>query len=198
MYIVYQITNKNTGKRYIGQTSKTIEKRWYKHVMEARSGTRFYFYDSIRKHGENSFEIKKIDTAPDRDTADYLETFWITALQTYNPKYGYNGTMGGDGVIRTSEINAKISKALMGHPVSQEQRDKQSARLRGRKQSPEFIAKRFAARKPLSTEKRQALSERMKKNQYAKGHYNPVIIQNLEKARLIRLAKVAAKELFFL
>lgn len=145
MFIIYQITNKVNGKRYIGKTGKSLEQRWGEHASNAFWNTQrasSYFYCAIRKHGPNSFEIKEIDKTEDRDVVDYLESFWIAALRTYDRRYGYNGTLGGDGGSPTEETRAKISASLIGrpgHPSTPEINAKISAANKGRKPSKSAI-----------------------------------------------------------
>lgn len=131
MFIIYQITNKVNGKRYIGKTGRTIEKRFKEHIyasMYDESKLSVYFLKAIRKHGANSFEIKEIDRTEDKDVACYLEMFWITSLKTFVPKYGYNTTFGGDGGSPTQEVREKISfvKRVL-RPLSEESRAKIAA-----------------------------------------------------------------------
>lgn len=134
MFIIYQVTNKVNGKRYIGKTSRTVSVRWKDHVESSVGGSQYYFHKAIRKHGTNSFEIKELETVSDEDVANYREIFWIAALQTYRPDRGYNQTFGGEGRVFTQslEARAKISAAGRGKIITEEQKQKISASLTGR------------------------------------------------------------------
>jgi hypothetical protein len=86
------------------------------------------------------------------------EKYWIAYYKSHNPKYGYNKTLGGDGLVATDEIRIKISKSLtgikhsngrrlnesishLGHRVSEETKAKQSLVGRNRFGNPENIIK---------------------------------------------------------
>ena len=93
MAFIYVITNDINGKKYIGQTSFTIEKRWkehcqdYKRIFEQRP-----LYRAMRLYGLEHFSIKCIE---ETDDPDLREQYWIAYYDTYNN--GYNATVGGDG-----------------------------------------------------------------------------------------------------
>ena len=55
MAIVYLLTNLENGKHYVGKTKGTLDKRWYKHVHEAKKGCSFALHGAIRKYGSNTF-----------------------------------------------------------------------------------------------------------------------------------------------
>ena len=57
---IYKIICLPTGKLYIGQTLRTIEKRWKRHIRDAKKGSEHKFHRAIRKYGaENSKETRK-------------------------------------------------------------------------------------------------------------------------------------------
>ncbi len=138
MYLVYLITNLINGKKYIGQTSKTLDWRWSEHVKVRYKSpvARTYIHRAIRKHGSNSFIVKELDRHEDRDVILYREIFWIAALKTYNPTYGYNCTYGGEGVVMTEETKEKLRKANIGKVQSEETRRKISEIQKGKKRKP--------------------------------------------------------------
>ncbi len=95
MGFIYVITNKITGLKYIGQTSKTIEKRLLQHFQEARGkrqGSR-YLNHAINKYGPNNFEISLVEEN-NNDSLDDLERKYIKELNTLAPN-GYNIQIGG-------------------------------------------------------------------------------------------------------
>lgn len=94
-YEIYQVTNINTNKSYIGYTSKGIEKRIHKHYTNAISGLDTHFYKSIRKHGMQNFKWKIIDVANNLNEAKQKEIKYIEFFDT--KQNGYNMTEGGDG-----------------------------------------------------------------------------------------------------
>lgn len=94
MYI-YKVTNKINNKIYIGQTTKTIEKRWKRHCDDALSGRlKTKFALAIKKYGVESFEIEKIDTAKTKNELNKKEIYWISFYNSVHN--GYNSTDGGE------------------------------------------------------------------------------------------------------
>lgn len=85
--MIYLITNKVNGHRYIGKTSQPLEKRWYQHCKNAEYGKDTYFYRAIRKYGVDSFSICFL--------CDGLDEEEILLITEHNPEY--NMTVGGDG-----------------------------------------------------------------------------------------------------
>lgn len=96
--MIYLVTNKIDGKRYIGKTSKTIEERWYQHCKNAEYGIDTYLYKAIRKHGKDNFIIEYL--------CDGLDDEEILMIETHNPEY--NMTKGGDGGDTSTSPNYKI------------------------------------------------------------------------------------------
>src|ERR1700687_1128599 len=107
-FVVYTISNRVNGKRYIGKTLEGIKVRWSAHRSRARNGSPYYFHQAIRKHGEEKFDIrgwmalgegftagKTIEQINDALSA--LETIQIRLAETNNREKGYNLTDGGDG-----------------------------------------------------------------------------------------------------
>lgn len=119
-YIIYVFTNINNAKRYVGQTEKTFEQRWYKHQHDALRGNRnTAFCGAIRKHGASAFTYETIETGLTLDEANLREQFWIAELDTLvdNGK-GYNQTLGGGnvtGIFKMSKASCeKISASKRG------------------------------------------------------------------------------------
>lgn len=111
MFLIYCITNKNNGKRYIGLTSRTIHDRWLEHKSSSKREDTL-LYRAIRKHGLESFDIRQIDKTDDEDTAAYLEMLWIAAFKSFG-NLGYNSDEGGLGYYNpTPETLKKRSESI--------------------------------------------------------------------------------------
>ena len=90
MYI-YKITNIINNKCYIGQTVRSIDIRWKRHVNDAMSNRlNTHLARAIRKYGSDNFIIETIDTANTQEELTQKEYYWIKELNTC--KDGYNET----------------------------------------------------------------------------------------------------------
>lgn len=116
--IIYKITNKVTGKVYIGQTVQTLNNRWLDHKSNARNPDKYKsaLYGSMRKHGLENFNIEQIDVAANLDELNIKEQTYIKALNSIVPK-GYNLEPGGGSKQSHPDTRAKISAALKGRPI---------------------------------------------------------------------------------
>ena len=96
MSYIYKITNTVNGKVYVGNTSRSIEKRWHEHCSDAKRDRSKHrpLYAAINKYGIEKFKIEAIEEC-DMSIAPERERYWIERLGTF--KDGYNNTMGGDG-----------------------------------------------------------------------------------------------------
>jgi len=57
---VYLITNKNNGMQYVGQTVRTLERRWGSHVSVALRGKGSYLAHTIKAHGPEQFTVEPL------------------------------------------------------------------------------------------------------------------------------------------
>ena len=128
---IYKIICLPTGKLYIGQTLRTIEKRWKRHIRDAKKGSDHKFHRAIRKYGEENFIIEEVLTvsASTKDALkkklDYIEIRLIRNLNTR--ENGYNTTDGGEGRLgyKMPEVHRKkISEARKGTHLSEETKEK--------------------------------------------------------------------------
>jgi group I intron endonuclease len=94
MYI-YCIENKVNGKKYVGQTSKSIERRFREHIKKAKTEDRQAIHDAIRKHGAENFSVSLLELIDSYESALEREMYWVRELQTKTD--GYNETDGGEG-----------------------------------------------------------------------------------------------------
>lgn len=99
---VYCIENKVNGKKYIGITTRAIDKRFEEH-KKANS----YIGSAIRKYGVSNFSISELDTAKTHEELCQLEVFYIEKFKTF--ENGYNLTIGGDGVVKDIYIDVVLN-----------------------------------------------------------------------------------------
>jgi group I intron endonuclease len=149
MAIVYLLTNKNNGRRYVGKTGRSLDIRWQGHVGSARrSDSDMLVCRAILKHGSDAFERSIVEECNSAQLGS-RETYWIHELKTHVSQGGYNLTYGGDGGIpgykhREDSLEKMRLKATGRHPT-EETLEKLRAAKRGKKQKPEHVEKRAAS-----------------------------------------------------
>lgn len=95
--IIYLITHKVSGMRYVGLTIQTLERRWQYHLEQASAGHikgAESLHAALRKYGPDAFENRQIDQGTTKQDLEQKERFWIGKLGTLTP-HGYNISLGG-------------------------------------------------------------------------------------------------------
>ena len=160
MYIVYMHTCPN-GKKYIGITSQTPERRWQKGKGYAY-GSNPYFYNAIEKYGWDNIEHTILFRNLTKDEAEEKEIELIKEHKTSQREYGYNIDLGGSSCgkhseeykIRMSNMQKEIwermperriamSKLRSGTHLSEETKEKLRQANLGKKYSKEVVQKRI-------------------------------------------------------
>lgn len=132
---VYKITNKVTGKIYIGITNQGSGARYRHHWYEARIGESAPIHKSMAKYGEENFTLEIIDFADTYEELKEKERFWIKELNSMDRKIGYNLTEGGDGTfgrMHSEETKEKIRQKAIGRKISEETKKRMSEARKGR------------------------------------------------------------------
>lgn len=94
MGYIYKITNKVNNKIYIGQTIKTVEKRFQQHKNNSNKPyfSQIVLYKAFNKYGIDNFICEQIEEVPN-ELLDEREKYWIEYYDSYFN--GYNSTLGG-------------------------------------------------------------------------------------------------------
>jgi group I intron endonuclease len=102
MYI-YCITNKTTGKKYVGKCKHTPEesKNYY--------GSGILIKKEICNLGRENFTKEILEENLTSEIINEREKYWIRELRTKSPE-GYNLTDGGGGVINLSQESKERQK----------------------------------------------------------------------------------------
>ena len=111
---IYKIVNVTNSKVYIGQ-SNNIKKRWTEHrpALNHNRHINVHLQNACNKYGEKNFEFDIIEECC-QEQLNILESKYIKEYQSYDSKFGYNKTFGGDSIVFTEEIKRKRSKSLSG------------------------------------------------------------------------------------
>ncbi len=148
---VYLITNTINGKRYVGQTRRTLARRWKQHQVSKGCCA---LNSAIQKYGVENFTIEPICEPPTIELMNEFEKEYIERYCTLVPN-GYNLMTGGPAPQHSEETRKKISDAHMGKKASAEARHKMSESRKGKK---------------MSEGSHKALLARNKGNTYGVGH----------------------------
>ena len=130
--IVYIYTFPN-GKKYVGQTVQTVEKR-------SKNGEGYKespkVYQAIKKYGWENVKVKTIE-CKNQEEMDILEKKLIKQLKTQNIEFGYNIAPGGrlGNGKHSDECKHRISDALKGKKFTEERKQNISESLKNRKLS---------------------------------------------------------------
>jgi group I intron endonuclease len=81
--IIYLITNKENGHKYIGQTTQPMNKQWQMHIQEANRMSSQPLHRAFREYGVHRFSIQEIDEC-NENLLNEKEQYWI---EQYKPEY---------------------------------------------------------------------------------------------------------------
>lgn len=97
MGYIYKITNTLNDKVYIGQTVKTVEKRFIQHKNNSNKSyfSQIVLYKAFNKYGIENFKCETIEEVPN-ELLDEREKYWIEYYNSYFE--GYNSTLGGRAI----------------------------------------------------------------------------------------------------
>ena len=172
---VYCITNKVTGKSYIGKSVGCVKDRWKAHIKDMRNTS--YICKSLRKHGRDAFTFEVIDLAETKEQLSYKEQFWIEQNKTLVPN-GYNLTTGGENTRATKALKRKFSKAAKNRFADESERLAQSERIK-RSWTPELRkAKSEIAKKQFSDPEMRKLTGTKSRESWAVNREMIIAAQN--------------------
>jgi group I intron endonuclease len=117
--IIYLITNKVNGKKYVGQHCGTGDSRWKQHLSASlKLENPLPLYRAIRKYGVDNFSYEVLEEIPLKKGPKYLderEIHWIKQMNSFISEKGYNVTRGGQGVVSfycSTERSKKLSDSI--------------------------------------------------------------------------------------
>jgi group I intron endonuclease len=200
--IIYCATSP-CGKKYIGRTIQSIEKRKYSHNSSVRKGSNLFFHNAIRKYGIENFSWDILVKESHEDPVELIKTLnkkeieFINKENTFWPA-GYNLNKGGGnytypeyyerkgksfeeifGEEKAQKIKKRMSKGLKGktrgRKCSKKEIEKRSISNTGKKRTEK--TKEKICNSLLGTrhtvERRKNISESLKKSNKVQGVNNP-------------------------
>lgn len=97
---VYRITNKKDGMCYIGQTTRSIEKRFKEHIRDAKTKDNS-LSQAVRAYGVDNFEVEELECLEGvtlkqlRFLLLQAEKFYIEHYESTHWDKGYNDLIDG-------------------------------------------------------------------------------------------------------
>lgn len=88
---IYMIVNLVNGKKYVGQTTRTIKKRFSAHINNANFTANMAITKAIKKYGKENFLFGEICKAYNAKDLTLLERFYILYYNTIET--GYNSVL---------------------------------------------------------------------------------------------------------
>lgn len=83
--IIYLILNKQTGEKYVGNTTQAMNKEWAHHIDRSKRMSGEPLHKAFREHGVHNFMMKELDEC-DGPLLEERTTYWIEQYQPeYNP-----------------------------------------------------------------------------------------------------------------
>lgn len=117
--IIYTATHRETGNIYVGQTTKSLQKRKEGHIYNALSGDNGYFYRAIREFGIDSFDFKVVHKCHSKEELDEQERYYIRKFRKQGIQL-YNLLEGGhkDKYSSWSEDQILAYNAIKNIPIT--------------------------------------------------------------------------------
>ena len=209
---IYKIEFLN-GKVYIGQTSRTLKQRQTEHNTKAKNGNTRAVYGALRKYNMvGTFELIEIDTADTKEELCEKEIGYILMYRSIEREYGYNRTIGGEGVkgyVYTEEEREKQSQATKKQFAKPGAREKHSEAQKKRFEDFEErkkcgeATKRYYEETPGAREKQSKIKkkhfakpgEREKQSERLKKYFEkPGVKEKISERRKKQFKKPGAKQ----
>ena len=115
--IIYGIKNLINEKIYVGKSINIkLRKKAHENSFVRKQAVNIHLQRAVDKYGIENFEFIILEEVV-LNTVNEKEQYWINYLKSYDEKFGYNKTMGGDGGNLTIETKFKISQTSPNRKV---------------------------------------------------------------------------------
>ena len=155
MGFIYMLTSPS-GKRYIGQTRRTVRQRVQQHLRDSTKSNSILLCRAIAKYGGATFKVETLLEVANHLLDEY-EMKMIAAYNTTDKQFGYNISPGGAGhnfenpesmakMMATIEAKKDVFTAASNKRWSADgSKERQSAALKSAWSKPEAKARKSAA-----------------------------------------------------
>lgn len=184
MVEIYKVTNKINGKLYIGQTSRTLQKRKSAHIRNSFNHNALdydcAFHKAIRKYGPDNFKWEVVHTCNTVSESNEVERKLIAEYNTCHG-VGYNSNEGGGsgtGFRHSDEAKRKISEAGKSRPpITEEVKQNMS--------KAQLLSRQNGNRKEVewTAEQRELYSQRAKDKELWKLGNTPEAVKKRQATR---------------
>lgn len=148
IYLIFCLANQ---RAYIGQ-SVNVKKRIANHQGSLKRGSHYneYLQKAYDKYGVDMFVFRPLEYPEDTSVENLTarEQYWIDQFDSLNPRRGFNMMGAGPAGRPSEESKKKMSEAGKGRtptnkgtPLTDEQKEKLSKAMTGRKLSEEHKKK---------------------------------------------------------
>jgi hypothetical protein len=170
VWVIYCHIHTESGRRYVGLTSQTWQKRWKNHVNAAKSAKgkgSYHFANAIRKYGADAFSHEVLEVCSTLEEANAAEARWIERHKTRDPIFGFNIEPGGQHKphpIRKNPWDDPEYRAKCSSNIAYCSTPEARARSKASLNTPESRSKRSASTReamarPDVQEKRRAFQQ---------------------------------------
>jgi len=181
---IYKILNTQNGHQYIGSAAD-VHKRWNCHRSDLQNNKHhsIHLQNAWNKYKSDCFEFSIVETCPISELIEREEFYLKTQHHEYNIAPHAGSNLGAKhSVVRSLEHRAKISAAHKGKRATPETLAKMSAVMKGR----------FIGRK-ISIEQRLLLSVALKGNKNGLGCRSPEFREKMSAVAKNRSSEHLAK-----
>lgn len=113
--IIYLIINRQTGHKYVGKTTQSMNKEWQSHIERSKRMSSEPLHKAFRKYGTHNFMIKEIDES-NQSLLEERHQYWI---KQYNPEYNDDSFVVKE---KEEEVTIKKEKVKVPHTFKPEHR----------------------------------------------------------------------------
>jgi group I intron endonuclease len=182
---IYIIENLENGKKYVGQTTRSVERRFKEHC-KSFSGC-LKLRNAIQKYGQECFSVETLwEGECSQEELDALEIHYIEQFNTIDPR-GYNLTYGGLGGKFSDEKRKNLSEACI-----KKYQERPELRIVDKNKYTDEMRKRMSEACIKKYQERPELKDIGKQNKGSKR--TPDQIEKMKKAWEIRKNKPQFKE----
>jgi group I intron endonuclease len=122
--IIYLILNKQTGEKYIGNTTLAMNKEWVHHIERSKRMSPEPLHKAFRQYGTHNFMMKELDEC---DESEFTEktNHWI---EQYKPEYNPAEGISASAIVEKAEESIQVLREDI-KPIKKQSNHKASLNL---------------------------------------------------------------------